>query len=173
MIEYDMAYKHLGLDVVDKKIVIELTIDNMMGKKTFSATSNFMFFDINETWGHACGVGETEQDALNMCIKEIHDYTNLDIDKNKIYEINLPKRLTYIYKTKTVILYVKVLDENYMLLTNKGIIQVPKKENLIKFVNNNAKKFSELSIEKCPKEYFENYKFNEIFANMTDKYYNK
>ncbi|MBO5910493.1 MAG: hypothetical protein J6Q15_03180 [Clostridia bacterium] len=171
MIEYDIAYKHLGLDVGDKKIIVELSLDNMMGEKTFSATSNLLFFDSDETWGHACGVGETEHDALNMCINEIENYTNSNVDTNMVYETDLPKRLTFVYKKETVILYFKKVDNEYILLTSQGIIKIPNELDLIKYIDKNAKKLSKLGIKQYSKEYFQNHKFEELFENMTEKYH--
>lgn len=173
MFKYRYDYKHLNLKINSLNIVIELSKDNTMGSISYSAKTNLMFQDEYGDWGHAVGVGSDEQKALSMCIKEIHDYTNLNIEANKIYEINLPSRITTVYKNKTVILYVKMVNNEYMLLTNQGVVKLPKNIDIIEYIEENSKKLLQLGVNQNSKEYFEDYNFEEPFENMTEKYCSK
>ena len=99
MIEYDYRYKHLQLIAGPHKIIIELSKDNMFKETSYSVKSNLLFLDNDETWGHAVGVGNNEQDALKMCLSEIRNYLNYEFTPI-LQELDMPKKFTFIYKNR-------------------------------------------------------------------------
>lgn len=138
MFEYDYAYKHLMLKVKDKDIVIELSVDNMYGDKTYSAKTNLSFLDEDETWGKACGIGKNETAALNMCLAELERYTHSNLSANMCAVVDLPKRITFIYKKKTGVVYFKMKD-GLTLLTSSGKEQLLN-DDVLSYVKKNAKR---------------------------------
>lgn len=127
MIEYDYRYKHLQLIAGAHKMIIELSRDNMFNEISYSAKSNLLFLDNDETWGHAVGVGGNEEDAVKMCLAEIRDYLNYEFTPI-MQELNIPKKITFIYKRRTIILYIEQLDNNFSILTKNG------RKNIVKMI---------------------------------------
>ncbi len=169
MIEYDYRYKHLQLNAGPHKIIIELSKDNMFKKTSYSVKSNLLFLDDDETWGYAVGVGGNEQDAINMCIDEIENYTGYHIDTSSIIEINLPKKFTFIYKKRTIILYIEQVDGNFVILTPNGKKNIIT-DNIVEYISNNPKEFMKDSVDNYSEQIFEMYNFSKPFDAMTKKY---
>lgn len=169
--KYDYGYKHLQILTNKFKIIIELSEDTMLNGKTFCAKSNLMFQDEYGDWGHAVGVGRNEQDALNMCIDEIENYTGHHIDMSLITEINLPKKIVFEYKKRTVVLNIEQVDGNFSILTpngRKNIITY----NIVEYIADNPKEFINDSVDNYCEQLFKMHNFSKPFDAMTKKYDN-
>ncbi len=172
MIEYDYGYKHLQLMAGAQEIIVELSKDTMFKETSYSAKSNLLFWDTNEeAWGHAAGVGRNEQDALKMCIGEIENYTNHNVDMNLMTEIDIPKRFTFIYKKRTGILYIKQKDNNFSILTSKGRIEVIT-DDIVEYISKKPKEFVNCSVDDYSEQLFKTYNFSKPFDEMYEKYNN-
>ena len=169
--KYDYGYKHIQVLVDKFKIIIELSEDTMFNKKTFCAKSDLMFQDEFGDWGHAAGVGRNEQEALKMCIGEIENYTNHNVDMNLMTEIDIPKRFTFIYKKRTGILYIKQKDNNFSILTSKGRVEVIT-DDIVEYISKKPKEFVNCSVDNYSEQLFKTYNFSKPFDEMYEKYNN-
>ena len=167
-IEYDYRYKHLLLIAGGEEIIIELSKDTMLKETTYSAKSNLLFFDADETWGRAVGVGSNEQAALDMCLKEIKNYLNCEFVSN-FKEIDLPQMFTYIYKRKTIILYFEQNGNNFSILTPKGRKEIVA-YSIVDYITKNPKEFKNDSVDNYSPQLFNMYNFSEPFDAKTKKY---
>lgn len=167
-IEYDYRYKHLLLIAGGEEIIIELSKDTMLKETTYSAKSNLLFFDADETWGRAVGVGSNEQVALDMCLKEIKNYLNCEF-VSKFKEVDLPKKFTYIYKRKTIILYFEQNGNNFSILTPKGLKEIVT-DSIVDYITKNPKEFKNDSVDNYLPQLFNIYNFSEPFDAKAKKY---
>ncbi len=167
--KYDYGYKHLQILINNLKIIVELSEDTMLNRKTYCAKSDLMFKDEYGDWGHAVGVGRNEQDALNMCIDEIDNYTSRHIDMGLITEINLPKRIVFEYKKKTIVLYFEQLDNCFSVLTKNGRKNIIT-DNIIEYIANNPKEFINDNVDNYSEQLFKMHNFSKPFDAMTKKY---
>ena len=170
MIEYDYRYKHLQLITGAHKMIIELSRDNMFNEISYSAKSNLLFLDNDETWGHAVGVGRNEEDAVKMCLAEIRDYLNYEFTPI-MQELNIPKKITFIYKRRTIILYIEQLDNNFSILTKNGRKNIVT-NNIVEYIANNPKEFINDSVDNYSEQLFKMHNFSKPFDAMTKKYNN-
>lgn len=167
-IEYDYRYKHLLLIAGGEEIIIELSKDTMLKETTYSAKSNLLFFDADETWGRAVGVGNNEQAALDMCLKEIKNYLKCEFVSN-FKEVDLPKKFTYIYKRKTIILYFEQNGNNFSILTPKGRKEIVT-DSIVDYITKNPKEFKNDSVDNYSPQLFNMYNFSEPFDAKAKKY---
>ena len=167
-IEYDYRYKHLLLIAGGEEIIIELSKDTMLKETTYSAKSNLLFFDADETWGRAVGVGSNEQAALDMCLKEIKNYLKCEFVSN-FKEVNLPQKCTYIYKRKTIILYFEQNGNNFSILTPKGRKEIVT-DSIVDYITKNPKEFKNDSVDNYSPQLFNMYNFSEPFDAKAKKY---
>lgn len=167
-IEYDYRYKHLLLIAGGEEIIIELSKDTMLKETTYSAKSNLLFFDADETWGRAVGVGSNEQAALDMCLKEIKNYLKCEFVSN-FKEVDLPKKFTYIYKRKTIILYFEQNGNNFSILTPKGRKEIVT-DSIVDYITKNPKEFKNDSVDNYSPQLFNMYNFSEPFDAKAKKY---
>lgn len=170
MIEYDYRYKHLQLIAGAHKMIIELSRDNMFNEISYSAKSNLLFLDNDETWGHAVGVGGNEEDAVKMCLAEIRDYLNYEFTPI-MKELNIPKKITFIYKRRTIILYIEQLDNNFSILTKNGRKNIIT-DNIVEYIADNPKEFINDSVDNYSEQLFKMHNFSKPFDAMTKKYNN-
>lgn len=168
MIEYDYRYKHLLLIAGGEEIIIELSKDTMLKETTYSAKSNLLFFDADETWGRAVGVGSNEQAALDMCLKEIKNYLKCEFVSN-FKEVDLPQKFTYIYKRKTIILYFEQNGNNFSILTPKGRKEIVT-DSIVDYITKNPKEFKNDSVDNYSPQLFNMYNFSEPFDAKAKKY---
>ena len=167
-IEYDYRYKHLLLIAGGEEIIIELSKDTMLKETTYSAKSNLLFFDADETWGRAVGVGSNEQAAIDMCLKEIKNYLKCEFVSN-FKEVNLPQKFTYIYKRKTIILYFEQNGNNFSILTPKGRKEIVT-DSIVDYITKNPKEFKNDSVDNYSPQLFNMYNFSEPFDAKAKKY---
>lgn len=167
-IEYDYRYKHLLLIAGGEEIIIELSKDTMLKETTYSAKSNLLFFDADETWGRAVGVGSNEQAALDMCLKEIKNHLNCEFVSN-FKEVDLPQKFTYIYKRKTIILYFEQNGNNFSILTPKGRKEIVT-DSIVDYITKNPKEFKNDSVDNYSPQLFNMYNFSEPFDAKAKKY---
>lgn len=167
-IEYDYRYKHLRLIAGGEEIIIELSKDTMLKETTYSAKSNLLFFDADETWGRAVGVGSNEQAALDMCLKEIKNYLKCEFVSN-FKEVDLPQKFTYIYKRKTIILYFEQNGNNFSILTPKGRKEIVT-DSIVDYITKNPKEFKNDSVDNYSPQLFNMYNFSEPFDAKAKKY---
>lgn len=167
-IEYDYRYKYLRLIVGGEEIIIELSKDTMLKETTYSAKSNLLFFDADETWGRAVGVGSNEQAALDMCLKEIKNYLKCEFVSN-FKEVNLPQKFTYINKRKTIILYFEQNGNNFSILTPKGRKEIVT-DSIVDYITKNPKEFKNDSVDNYSPQLFNMYNFSEPFDAKAKKY---
>lgn len=168
-IEYDYRYKHLLLIAGGEEIIIELSKDTMLKETTYSAKSNFLFFDADETWGRAVGVGSNEQAALDMCLKEIKNYLKCEFVSN-FKEVDLPQKFTYIYKRKTIILYIEQNGDNFSILTPKGRKEIVA-DSIVDYITKNPKEFKNDSVDNYSPQLFNMHNFSEPFGVKAKKYF--
>lgn len=170
MLQFDYGYKHLKLKINSLEIIIEISCDNTLNKMVYAAKTNYLFKDEFGDWGHACGVGNSEDEALTMCIQEIENYLNMKInDKINKINLNMPKRLTIQLRNDVIILYVIDKDGGQVIVSKDNEIKIGN-EDVIKFVSKNLKLFKNKGIDKSSVENLklkENYQF---FDNLSYKY---
>ena len=171
MLKYDYAYKYLHLPMEKLKIILELSVDTMTGKKNVCAKSNLLFQDEYGDWGHAVGVASEEQEALKMCFGEIKEYTGYDVDVNQITEINLPKKIVIEYKHKPIVLFVEQNGDNYSFLTPNGRKDVVT-DDIIRYICGHVKEFKNDDVDYHDEKLFAKYNFSKPFDAMS-KNYNK
>ncbi len=169
MLHYDYGYKHYKLKIDEQEIFIELSIDNFMNQETYSAKTNYLFFDNNErSWGHACGVGANEENAINMCLQEVKCYTGIELPIPE-EDISIPQRITIENKNNIDVFYNLKENESNKLLTSHGvdIISLESKD-ILTFVLENINKYKGcgVELEKVDK----NIQFKNIFETLTKKY---
>lgn len=140
----------------------------MFNEISYSAKSNLLFLDNDETWGHAVGVGGNEEDAVKMCLAEIRDYLNYEFTPI-MQELNIPKKITFIYKRRTIILYIEQLDNNFSILTKNGRKNIVTND-IVEYIANNPKEFVNDSVDNYSEQLFKMYNFNKPFDAMTKKY---
>ena len=170
MFKYRHDYKYIKIDVNNFEIIIELSRDNTLGKMTYSAKTNLMFLDEFDCWGHAVGVGRSEEDALEMCYNEMHNYTNQDFEyQPEIVEI--PQKIVYEYKKETIVLNFEECGDKYIILTPNGKKEIVSK-NIIKTIADNQKEFASDSIPYYDEKLFTQFEFGKPFDTMTAKYEN-
>ena len=173
MLRFNYGYKHLKLKIGNLEIIIELSYDNTLKKPIYSAKSNILFKDQYGDWGHAVGVGDNEEQALQMCYKELEDYLNIKfnkVDMANVSDFDLPKRITIQHKEDVVVLYVKAYQEQQVILTSFGKIIIDKNTNLLEYLNKNIKQFINRGVNNMPDEFFANNEFAPIFNKLSTKY---
>ncbi len=168
-IEYDYRYKHLLLIAGGEEIIIELSKDTMLKETTYSAKTNLLFFGADETWGRAVGVGSNEQSALDMCLKEIKNYLKCEFVSN-FKKVDLPQKFTYIYKRKTIILYIEQNGNNFSILTPKGRKEIVT-DSIVDYITKNPKEFKNDSVDSYSPQLFNMYNFSEPFDAKAKKYF--
>jgi hypothetical protein len=169
MLKYCFCYNYIKLNCND--IVIQLSKDNTCGKLIFSAKTNVLFKDEYGDWGHACGVGNSEEKALEMCLNEIANYIKTDVEQPlSIETLIIPKKFTFIYKDKAIILFIQNCNDNQVILTNNSKIYIDNDVNVIEFINKNKRKFLDKGVTDTSNEFFAKNKFGIIFDNMSKKF---
>lgn len=162
---YNYSYKYYKIN----DMIIQLSVDNTLnGKDIYMANTNTLFQNIEGDWGHACGVGKNEEIALEMCIKEINDYTTSsksDIaNKQDLKEIELPYMVTFqVYKDRYATCFFKTNNNTIEILsdTKKQIIECV--ESPIDTIKNNIKLFKNSQYENFTKEYLQKNNFYPTF----------
>lgn len=81
---YSFSYKYLKIKNGKENFIIECSYDTMLGKKVYAAKTNLLFKDEFGDWGHACGVGKSEEEAVNGCCNEINEYINTNFTYEQI-----------------------------------------------------------------------------------------
>lgn len=171
MLKCNYAYKHLKIKIGPLEMVVELSIDNMLGSKIYAAKTNMLFLDENESWGHACGVGDTEKKAVDMCLGEISKYlSNINDDSLNITEINIPKRITFEYKKQPVVLYFNELANKKIILTRFGQYELGQNDEVLDYISKNIKSLSKGDISNMSNDYYVENGFCPIFNNLSSKY---
>ncbi|MBQ7467081.1 MAG: hypothetical protein IJS74_03320 [Clostridia bacterium] len=171
MLHYDYGYKHLKYVVGNVEMLIELSVDNFMEQETYSAKTDYLFYDDKEqSWGHACGVGSSEDQALKMCLGEIKDYTGINpILSSK--DDSIPQRITIENKDDIVILYYLNNNDGDNLLTLKGTETINLGEfDILTYLIKNYKQYKDCSVETEKLDTDKNIQFKSIFETMTKKY---
>lgn len=171
ILKYDYGYKHLQIMINRFKIIIEFSEDTMLNGKTFCAKSDLMFQDEQGDWGHAVGVGNNEQDAFDMCLSEIRDYLKHDFTP-VLQEIDLPKRFTYLYKKRTIVLYIEQSENNVSILTPHGRKNIAT-DNIVEYISKTPKEFINDSVDDYSEGFFKKYNFKKPFDALTQKYDNE
>lgn len=167
MIYYDYGYKYLKANIGNHELVVELSLDNFMKQKTFSAKTNYLFFDENEqSWGHACGVGQSETDALQMCVNEIKAYTGVDVNFQDLY---CPQRISFEKNDKNYTLYFKIIDKTIHIMTPNGVESIEIKGDVLDTILGFCKKYSGEELDARDKV-FEQNDFIPIFENSFERY---
>lgn len=167
MFKYRYDYKYLNLKINSLNIIIELSKDNTLGNTSYSAKTNLMFKDKYGDWGHAVGVGSNEQEALEMCLAEIKGYLNYEF--SPIFkELNIPTKIVFEYKKKTIVLNIEQLDNTFSILTPKGRKNIIT-DDIVQYISNNYKEFIHDSVDNYSEKLFKMYNFNKTFDAMTEK----
>ena len=164
MFKYDFAYKYLAINNITDDLIIELSIDNMLGKVIYSAKTNYLFQDSNGDWGHACGVGDCESKALTMCFNEINSYISLSNTDTRI--VDLPQKITLIYKEKPIILY--IANRN-TIVTNNGNHMIEPDTDIIAYFSKHYMEYENSGIDKATKSKLLNNNYN-FFDNLSKKF---
>lgn len=170
MFKYRYNYKYLNLKIKSLNIVIELAKDNTLGNTSYSAKTNLMFKDEYGDWGHAVGVGNSEQDALKMCLAEIREYLNQEFSP-LLEELNIPTKIIFEYKKKTIVLNIEQLDNSFSILTTNGRKNIIT-DNIVEYIANNPKEFINDSVDNYCEQLFKMHNFSKPFDAMTKKYDN-
>ncbi|MDD4276148.1 MAG: hypothetical protein PHO33_04130 [Clostridia bacterium] len=171
MFKYSYSYKYFNLKNNVINIVIQLSFDNMLGKGIYAAKTNVLFRDENGDWGHACGVGDTEESALSMCINEIHTYLKSNNKKlDNWTEINLPSKITFLNKEQTITLYLLNEDNKQIILTNDVKIFINPGIDVIKYISKNKKSFLNNGIKSVSADFLKKNDIKAIFDNMSIKF---
>lgn len=170
MFKYRYNYKYLNLKIKSLNIVIELAKDNTLGNTSYSAKTNLMFKDEYEDWGHAVGVGSNEQDALKMCLTEIREYLNQEFSP-VLEELNIPTKIVFEYKKKTIVLNIEQLDNCFSVLTTNGRKNIIT-DDIVEYIANNPKEFINDSVDNYSEQLFKMHNFSKPFDAMTKKYNN-
>lgn len=170
MFKYRYNYKYLNLKIKSLNIVIELAKDNTLGNTSYSAKTNLMFQDEYKDWGHAVGVGSSEQDALKMCLAEIREYLNNEFSLVIEELMSIPTKIVFEYKKKIIVLNIEQVDNNFSILTPKGRKNIIT-EDIVEYISNNPKEFINDSVENYSEQLFKKYNFNKTFDAMTSKYF--
>ena len=172
MFKYRYDYKYLNLKIKSLNIVIELSKDNTFVNTSYSAKTNLMFQDEYGDWGHAVGVGDNEQNALKMCLAEIKEYLSLNNEFSPVLEeLNIPTKIVFEYKKKTIVLNIEQLDNSFSILTTNGRKNIIT-DNIVEYIANNPKEFINDSVDEYSEHLFKKYNFNKPFDAMTKKYNN-
>ena len=167
--KYDLRYKYLEAGICKEKVVVELGFDNMLDKNVFSAKSNLLFKDENGDYGHAVGVGKNEKDALLMCINEIKEYTNCNINENDFVEMSMLQKLVFEYKKKTVILYFEQSGGECRVFTRDGVKTIVT-DDIVEYVHDNIKEVVGYSLDENLDKILKKYGINRVFDMMTEKF---
>lgn len=171
MLKYNYSYKYVNFKNDDVNIIIQLSFDNIIGKGIYAAKTNILFKDEYGDWGHACGIGDTEEEALSMCIGEINSYlTNFNIVSDNLTEIKLPKKFIFLDKKQTIVLYITNKNDNQIILTSKDKVIIDKNINIVLYITKNKKQFLHKSIENLSLKFFNKYELDNIFDNMSTKF---
>lgn len=168
MFKYRHDYKYLQLKINMLNIIIELSKDNTFGEMTYSAKTNVMFQDEYGDWGHAVGVGQTEKDALDMCINEIRDYVKQNFSL-QFKNVSIPQKFVYDFKNNIIVLNINENNGEYTILTPNGSKNIGK-VNIVETINKRAKEFSQYNVPEYSKELFEQFGFKKTFDALTEKY---
>ena len=170
MIKYNYCYKYVKININSIDIIIELSFDNTLGEDMYSAKTNLLFKDENGDYGHACGVGRTEEISLKMCLNEIKQYFNLSGDISEDYtDLDIPKKITIDYNKKPIVLFIKKENNQQIILTNKNKILIDYDENVVEYISKNIKLFVNQSIDNQSGDYFKTMGFEDNFDNMSRK----
>lgn len=171
MFKFRYDYKYLNLKIKSLNIVVELAKDNTFGNTSYSAKTNFMFKDEYGDWGHAVGVGDNEQDALNMCLSELSKYLNCEISPT-IEQLNMPTKIVFEWKKKTIVLNIEQFDNYFSILMPKGRKNIITKD-IVEYISNNPKEFINDSVDNYSEQLFKMFNFGKPFDAMTKKYHNQ
>lgn len=164
--KYNYCYKYVKININSIDIIIELSFDNTLGEDMYSAKTNLLFKDENGDYGHACGVGRTEEISLKMCLNEIKQYLNIEDEINDNIELDIPRKITIIHKNKPIILFVKNENEQQIILTKKGRIYIDSNENILDYITKHIKLFIKNGIDNFSKDFFKENNFEPIFDNL-------
>jgi len=171
MIEFDYEYKYLKLSCNNTEIIIALSLDNSMKEITYAAKSNLLFKDQEGDWGHACGVGSSENEALQMCLNEICNYINCDLNScQNLQVLNITKKITLISKNKTFEYLIKENNKNTSILTNDEIISINKDIDIVNYFTTNFKFLKDKGINQISKKKLLEKKFLPVFDLLYSKY---
>ena len=168
MFEYDYGYRYIKASINSKIVIIELSKDNMFGKYNYSAKTNLLFLDDDGTWGAACGVGKNEETALDMCVNELNHYLNSDKNTSlnlKFEEIDLPKRITFVYKEKTCVIFYRHELNRIVLLTHDGKVYI-EEQDILKYIKLNVNKLINQGVDEKCKDFFVKNNFYPTFGDL-------
>ncbi len=71
--KYNITCKHYLLGQGENEVFMQVDFDTTVGTGKFGVCSNKRFTDDGEVYGFAVGVGETEEEAFLMCLKELEE----------------------------------------------------------------------------------------------------
>jgi len=175
MFKYNFSYKYFKLKYKNLNLIIELSKDNTLGKMIYSAKTNYMFRDKSGDWGHACGVGSNEDEALKMCLGEVREF--LEIDNNSkladfLFNTYLPQKVVFLNESNAIVLFAQNVNKNIEILTSCGIKEIDLQTDLIDFLTKNIKEYCSIGVKDTSSKFLTEHHFENIFDNLTCKYEN-
>lgn len=179
---YNFCYKYYKLKVDDIDIILELSYDNTLGAGSYGAHTNTLFKDTEGDLGHAAGVGKTEIDAVNMCLKEVMEASNgideynknklkhpLNVTISDLKEINLPYRVSFVLgSNKYTTIYFKKEQDVLKVLTDKTVVDIPISGDVIQTLEKHIKLIKHSEDNNFTKEYLQHNNFYPIFKFLTN-----
>ena len=175
--KYYYGYKHFKFKFMDKEYIIEIAIDNTLGKATYSAATNVLFLDTDETFGKAVGVGKNEQVAFEMCKREIEMYLssvyskNVSLEDIEFKEINIAKRMTVLtHNDDSTTFYIKEFPDYIKILTDKNVFRFQKERTVEKTIEINLKKLNGSSFSNLTKNYLKENDFYPTFEESIERF---
>ena len=142
----------------------------MTGENIYSAKTNFLYQDEYGDYGHACGLGSNEQQALQMCVGEIQKYEkSTDIDIADLVEINLLKEFNFYNKNTLVTLFISNNKDNNVIFWQDYKIELDKKIDVKNYILTNYKLLTNKNIPNFEKSNFVKSNPQLVFENHFNK----
>jgi len=177
---FNYCYKYYLLQTNENRLIIELSYDNTLQTPAYSAKTNIVFMDDEGDIGHACGVGRSEKEALEMCIRELTEiYPNLnkyniekyktigEIDLSKLTEISLPVKISIDLKNVITTCYFKKEDKNLLVLTDVDKFYLPIEKDVLYTLEKHINEIGVSELKNFTKEYLINNDFYPTFEALT------
>jgi len=171
MFKYHFTYKYFKVKLNRTIMFVGVTCDNEFGETCYSAVSNLLFRDEYGDWGHAVGVGDTEQAAWNMFWKDLQQYfPDVDCEKHKcdIEEITFPQRVL-ICKGNAILLAHDDGNGTKTILTKNGM-EKAFTDDLVKYIADNRRKYRRLSISEDDYDFLKRYDFFPTFRSTCKEF---
>ena len=165
--KYNLTYKYYIVKTQNKDIIIELSYDNTMNKEVFSAKTNTKFMDENGDRFRACGIGDNETDALEMCLNEIKEFYDSNINVSMVKEIDLPFKISVEIKSNIATCYFKKKNNQLLILTDKNLFELPLIDNIVLTIEKNLKFINGSEYKNFTKEYLQDNDFYPVFDSLT------